>query len=847
MADFALPQLDFSDEITGQNAFYDVVLNDLFVYSSEYNFSQKEIQSHSTDGLINGNIVEFKYPLNDLNSTLFQTIKYISKFFVRGGIALPRYSILIDLRKENIKAYVYDMKYYMDEITANNANGAASKKNSGFDIRNADFEFNLSNHEEYSSFLGQLCKKEFMPAQITEFNIVGWAEYYYKLTDNHNKNKKLDFLGDPNHNILGEIRLPKVLKGMIVPFEKSSNDDFKYIMDVLNDNQIQRDLGAFYTPTEYAKLGAEMVLNAISEGLNVDLNDVKDAVIDMRVNGKVFNGYKDIVIIDRAAGSGNLEDAFFTVADYLLPNIIVSTYERNEYNVLMSRLGGDVRYVIPPANSRDIFEGQLVKDANAMSQSYYENSEIMQYWYENSDDMNFDENGHITNKKINNVLHIVFENPPFAETQNIENQKLPSSEREIRAKNSWKKDWIVQQFKEFVSNENRIPGQASNDIANSFIWSGFEYFMTNPHDNFILYSPAKYWKFQQIIQNEIVESYILNRKNFHASQTTAMLLQRFKNNISVDQNSINSKIIEIDDLDNTRIVQGTFDVKKICAPFSKKGFDKRKFDDDKVFDKNSNEGIWVDRKSNDVYGRYGNSLLVPSKRISVNSTSNKNIIGYLRASGVTFEQEWSDTQLLSATAYNGHGFYLREDNFMEKLPLFAAGWLTAYLEPKNWYWNGTIYRNGDFLEKYKQDLRFQQRVLFFTTFELQNKIKSFVDHKGQLFFNELSYGKIKNKKDTLAKKEIDKIRYFSSLETRILRRWEMILDEIRDTENFNSDFSYGLYQVDQDLNTSYKDDRGKINFDYPDLNGDIKMMKTLVREYYITEVVPDLFKYEFVK
>ena len=49
------------------------------------------------------------------------------------------------------------------------------------------------------------------------------------------------------------------------------------------------------------------------------------------------------------------------------------------------------------------------------------------------------------------------------------------------------------------------------------------------------------------------------------------------------------------------------------------------------------------------------------------------------------------------------------------------------------------------------------------------------------------------------------------------------------------------------LNTYYKNEQGKRIYHYPELNGHLNTLKVLVKEYYNKEIVPTLFKYEFLK
>ena len=60
----------------------------------------------------------------------------------------------------------------------------------------------------------------------------------------------------------------------------------------------------------------------------------------------------DYIILDRCAGTGNLEE-FLT--DEELSHCILSTYEYYEYKVLQERLGDKVRFIIPPIEKEDTY------------------------------------------------------------------------------------------------------------------------------------------------------------------------------------------------------------------------------------------------------------------------------------------------------------------------------------------------------------------------------------------------------------------------------------------------------------------------------------------------------------
>lgn len=67
-------------ELEGQREFYESYLKLI-----DNSLSVDEVLSDNTDGVLNGNLLEFKLNINDLNSVLFQTIKYLSAFRLRKG------------------------------------------------------------------------------------------------------------------------------------------------------------------------------------------------------------------------------------------------------------------------------------------------------------------------------------------------------------------------------------------------------------------------------------------------------------------------------------------------------------------------------------------------------------------------------------------------------------------------------------------------------------------------------------------------------------------------------------------------------------------------------------------
>ena len=65
--------------------------------------------------------------------------------------------------------------------------------------------------------------------------------------------------------------------------------------------------------------------------------------------------------------------------------------------------------------------------------------------------------------------------------------------------------------------------------------------------------------------------------------------------------------------------------------------------------------------------------------------------------------------------------------------------------------------------------------------------------------------------------------------------------------NTNS-LTYGVYQIFAELDTSYKDEMtDKVVYDNVELHTALNTLKELIKMYYNNEIVPTLFKYEFLK
>ena len=758
----------FSNEVDGQLKFYQdylpLVDNTLKI---------DDILTDYTDGIVNGNLIEFKVVINDINTVLFQAIKYLSARRIKGK-EIPKNILLVSLTNEKI--YVFDSQDYLTHIEKVYF-GGASVKTSGFssDAPLEVLEYGQSQLDE-SRLITLLRSKQYTKINIDENCIVGWAERFYR----ENKGaKKSDFIGDHTGKvkIIGEIRKPEKLKEFINPYIGETNVQFQYLMDKLNDNLQKKNLGAFYTPEPYVQKSLELVRQAIK---------------------RVPEG-NDYIILDRCAGTGNLEKL---MSDEELSHCVLSTIEYYEYKVLLELLGDKVRHIIPPTEKEDTFNMGLVRGADALSEEYINNEIIQNY---------------INDPKLTIIL---YENPPYAETTSIEHQKAGSG----KSSSAWKKSFLVNEMKK------EVRGPATNDLGNIFIWSAFKYYLRQPTDSYIVYSPVKYWKAQHLVNQKFLGGFAFNRKHFHTN-IDAMIMCALWSNEEFFQECLALEAYNIDK--QGRIIrEDNLNIEKTYSKYSECYYDKRNDSNDRF------DGIHTGL----------NGLEPEGQKLRIKPRYNKNIIGYLVADSVGFDNPDAKSSLLIAGRYNGNGFFLRSDNFLEKLPMFAASRYITY--NRHWTQRANIMKSADGAERFnkavssnkiEQDLL---KILLFTTLETQNHMRSLYGSDGRFYRNELSLDNSNG--DTLATVNLAKLKQ-GSKETDLFEQWGKVLTEAKKTKNYNSKLTYSVYQIIDELNTSEKDENDKTIYNYPELNGHLNTLKTKVKEYYNSEIVPFLFEYEFLK
>ena len=80
--------------------------------------------------------------------------------------------------------------------------------------------------------------------------------------------------------------------------------------------------------------------------------------------------------------------------------------------------------------------------------------------------------------------------------------------------------------------------------------------------------------------------------------------------------------------------------------------------------------------------------------------------------------------------------------------------------------------------------------------------------------------------------------------------FNIILKQAKETKEYNKTLTYGTYQIEKEINTFYQQqtDKSKKNiYNYPELNGNIKTLKTMLNEYYEKNIQPKFFEYKLLK
>ena len=156
-----------------------------------------------------------------------------------------------------------------------------------------------------------------------------------------------------------------------------------------------------------------------------------------------------------------------------------------------------------------------------------------------------------------------------------------------------------------------------------------------------------------------------------------------------------------------------------------------------------------------------------------------------------------------------------------------------------------------------EDTDLLKSCLIYTCLCRQNKCISFNGSDGRFYKNELCFCQ-----NTIADNDL-KTFTLNGDEEELFKIWHELMAEARKTKEYNSNFTYGLYQIDVELNICYKYDKNgnkiysndenytkiktNVEHEYTGLNTKIILLKEKLKEYYKNYIQDKLFKYELLK
>jgi len=784
--------------------------------------------TYNTDGVYKGTLFEFKLTISDINKVLFQAIKYLSHRRIKGE-NVPAQILLVALNEEI--AYLFNSEDFLVDVEKIYA-GSASKNNTDFNTKIKPEKVNYSILKGLNRLTEIIDVESYTKMHIDVFDVVGWANRFYQENPSASKIK-----------LFKELRAPKHFASFIYPWT-GDEKDFKYIMDLLNDKQHKKELGAFYTPPAYCLKATELVrkaIRAIPKGHDYIILDrcagtgsleefltdkqVDDIAIgelnhyiDKSLKAKYLQDKADIITtfyskrIFNEITIGELEKhkTKISLHDYIFDNelshAIVNTYELKEWIVLNERIGDRVKLIIPPPQEVSNKEA-LVEGGDALSSQFITGQKSLGMTKEYNESITT-LLGFVTDKKTNIIL---YENPPFRDT----------------ASNSH--SMATKGYTSYVKEQLRgeLKGPALNDLSNLFISSAYRYYLSKPDDYYVLFSPIKYWKSLNLGEHKFVDGYLFNRAHFHAGSAAISCILWQNRGDSKEELSL--KVFDIytkktpeqedDDLVELPkiIIKKAHNlISKLYEKYEASGGDKT--------------GVLLELDGTESQKQYCNASIKP--------IFNEEIIGYLVSREFGFDHPRLATTLVRCGLYDGHGFYIHTGNYLEKLPLFAAG---KYDSGSRWWEKGTIFKTSDSGDKYTHDLEFIKSCFLFSCLSYFNKCRSFDGSDNRFYKNELCFDK-----GTIARNKVQSYK-LTKEEQDLLDAFYDVLTKAKATKNYNKKYTYGTYQIDYELNTRYKNDNDEWIYDYPELNTAINSLKTKLTKYYEAVIQPKLFEYELLK
>ncbi|UUD35549.1 hypothetical protein NPA07_01600 [Mycoplasmopsis caviae] len=448
---------------------------------------------YQTDGIHNGVLFEFKKNLT--NQTVYrafgESLSYLRKFNNDGLKKIPRWICIatFDSKKywlidaNNFKEFIYDQKYEDLYNIPSNSPHTFTLEPAGIWLDPDDLLEKVKPREG---------EEKYLKTRLNLHNFSKINDYFYKnndltndepsvfikelvkgidiqeclLNSGYDKNDKDYEIKINNLKIsLEKLNNSKKIIDWVEPvFITDMQEIIAKKWDHVGGELSRKKRGAFFTPPEYCKKMQHYLLNCINE---------------------CKNNLVPYLIIDRCAGSGNLEKG---LPDDVLKNVILNTYEFCEWVHLGYNFNSKVKCIRPPyisARLSDVYiDENLMQSGDALTKEFnlWLDNEIKEWRNQNP------------NGKI-----IFYENPPF---------------RDATANSHGKGESVKQNFVIEKALEEGFTRQQIRDISTQFIYSANS--LMKNGDEYCLISPIKYWKWNYI-NFEFVEGFISNRKHYNAT------------------------------------------------------------------------------------------------------------------------------------------------------------------------------------------------------------------------------------------------------------------------------------------------------------------------------------------
>ena len=419
---------------------------------------------------------------------------------------------------------------------------------------------------------------------------------------------------------------------------------------------------------------------------------------------------------------------------------------------------------------------------------------------------------------------ILYENPPYSDSSAI--TFTEDGDLSKRAKTNKKGKYVAEEFKSICLSTLKEQRGSARESSNLFIWSGLHYYLRQPTDSIIVFSPVKYFKSIGLVKLKFVDGYAFNRKYFHATDSVISCCLWAN---------------ETDDITSSWILH-CYDIIDDSVSFIK---------DIMIKEVSKNISSYNDlRKDNkDIE----TTVVCQSNGYPLNGYTytsgrkplyNDNIIGYIET--INYAIDAKNVLLVRTNLKKGleqsFGYHLRKDNYLHKITI----WCAKMYSQDEWYDRDIYYSCADGGDTYTHDENFLKSCLIYTCLSNQNKCLSFTGSDGRYYRNELCFDTTNG--DTVASVDLARMS-LDEEEKELLKLWKDILEEAKKTKEYQKELTYGVYQITK-LNTSRKIGSGKSKktvYDYPILNGYLEALRINLKKYYKSHITEKMFEYELLK